>query len=279
MRPNRVVSGIVGGALLVASLVACGGSFNDPNDGNSQQCFTRLSDTEFGHFQSDLALDPNAVQINQTAGNIQSFCLIDDDGNQRQYARNDGFDDFLTYALLASALNGGSGTGTLLTAGVLSGTISPFEALAINALVGVDSGGRYYRPYQAYNGSYRYQPDYDHVYVGSSMRRVTVVKTVYVGRSTKGMSYGKFTKAPPKGYAVTRAPKVDTGSGFSIGDNGRPTVLSKPQVSQVTKAQSGGSYGSGNSGLNPSKKYWDKPSGSSFKKGKDTTKTTTKPRR
>jgi hypothetical protein len=303
MRLNRVVSGLVSAGLLAASLVACGGGDSNPtvtvtrvmqvvDDGSSQQCLAQMPDATEAHFASDLAQDPNAAQITQAASNVPQVCMLDAQGNQHYYHKGEGLDDkqFFEYALMFSALSGGHGFNSLLTAGVLSGNVSAFDALILSSLVGVDRRGNVYHPYTIYNGSWTRHSDYN-VYVGASMRRVTTVTTVYTGRTK--MSYAAFYANPPQAYKPARLTKADPTVGYNYGANGTVTKLGSAQVSQVKGQQLKGTYGYGSKfGPAPTPSNYsasttrrdsytvpvNKPS-TSFKASTGTTKTTTKPRR
>lgn len=218
MRSVRTAVCMLGiSALTVTGLTACGSS-NDSNP-SGQQCFSQLNSQQTAQMENYVASNGQNVQ----AGPNDTVCVVDSNGNQRFLHQGDG-DNFMQYYMMMHLLGGGSSNG-LLTYGLISGSVSPTEYLALSMLTGVTSSGRVYHPYtHQSNGSWVRQPSY------TSYK----VKNVYYGNTTKPVSFAKASKTMPKSYVTKSVPKatssgaavVNKSGGFKV-DTSKKVVLTK----------------------------------------------------
>lgn len=226
MRSIRNTVGICGiVALAFTGLTACDSGANSSSDPGGQQCFSQLNSQQTAQMAQYASSNGQNVQ----AGPNDTVCVVDANGNQRFLHQQDG-DNFMYYLMMSHMLGGGSSNG-LMTYGLISGSISPTEYLALSMLTGVSSSGQVYHPYtRQSNGSWVRQPTYT----------TTKVKNVYYGNTTKPVSFTKASKTMPKSYAAMAVPKA-TSNGAAVVNKSGSFKVDTTKKAPSYKSHSGGS--------------------------------------
>ena len=245
-RPNtiRALVAAIFATLVLSLVTACSGSGSSQA---SQQCFEQPNATQAAQLQQYMQNQGNQASITQDTSGNPTVCVIDAGGNMRYYDRNDGFQNYLMFAMMAGHVH------PVVGAGVLMGDIDPIQALILNSLlVSPNSSGQLYHPYvRGANGTFR---------SNTTVIKNSHVTNVYYGRSTMPVSYASTQKSgykQPAGYSSTtfktgtsvvqesKGGKISTLKDVSSGS----VIKNGGKIPTTTKGKSG----SGLTGTNKSK--------------------------
>lgn len=216
MNRQFIATSIIGAVVSVMALSGCS-SDKPPQDefANSTTCFTQLADQDRASMNEYIAGNGDEVQsVTSNGDGTNSVCVLEDDGNggyrEHYYDRDDNFNDYLLYSMMLGHSN------ALTTYGLISGDLSFSEAMALQMLAGVNSGG-IYRPYNYTDRGWGYQPQ---------RMQNTRITNVYYGSDPKPVSYSDSISKPRPGYSIKPLPstKPDAMASARIDANGKPVV-------------------------------------------------------
>ncbi len=183
-------------ALCGGSLAACSTSSGGDNAAQTQQqdgtqCFQQLSPADAQKVRDYAASNGDSTQTS-TSNDVSDVCVIE--GNEvHYYNQQDHFGDYLLYSMLFGNAH------AFATVGLLDGDISPFEAIMLTSLVGVNDNGSIYHPYGYQAGGWVRQSS------TTIVNNYHVTNVQYGHASPTGFSASKLTK-PPTGYRSVQVP-------------------------------------------------------------------------
>jgi hypothetical protein len=193
MRVFRTCGALVAAAVLTVSVSACGSSSSNDNAGPTSQdtCFQQMTPdqvTQMSNYANQTGATINS--ISSSGQGTQDVCVMTPDGNggyaQHYYTQNDGFSNYFLYAMMFRNVH------PLVGYGLLSGSLSPSDAIMLSLLTGIDSGGGLYHPYTRTNAGWAAQ--------ASPITNVHVTN-VYYGNRNAGSYATAYSQPPPSGYA------------------------------------------------------------------------------
>jgi hypothetical protein len=212
-RPILILTLLVAIIAAILSLTGCGS--DDKVDYTSQStCFKAIPDDQLAQ-AAPLAQGP------ADPSTPQKYCLVQQDGTQRFYDRNDGGPNALLWLALAGRGMSLS-TYTLLAGGDTSDVI---DAMILENMLGVNPRGQVFSPYSYTDAGWARQPQVVNNY--------TNVTNVQVGNGATTKYDGKAK--PPAGVA-TMPKATDQVADLSVGANGKPNPPKvEPGVSAKAK--------------------------------------------
>lgn len=251
MSATRILGKCVAFAAVATLALAGCSSSGDGSDtqtvSQDTQCFTQLSPDQKA--QLTQYASQNGSSVTNTSNNTdgtQNICVLEPNGqggyNERFYNRDSHFGDYLLYGMLF-----GRSSHALTTYGVVSGDISVLDAIMLNSLMDVNSGGQLYRPYTHSGNSW--QPR-------KTVVNNTTINHVYYGSKDAGTFKQATQAAPPAGF--TRNTVLTSSSKLN------PALKSKSNTYSNSGSNSNSNQ-KANSNSYKSKSYSNSGSGGSFK--------------